>query len=761
MSSNIPDPIALLPYQTGLVVTPLQETAAVGQGALDSRQRSIVIGEPVPIVFCRRVSNIGGVFVSPGATEGRYTNDATTNELTVKLQLVLSEGDLPQLQLRDVFQRACRVGTWKQSYNARTESWTPGNLTTVVAGKTPWDCPAFCGTGGSYANMTTLSYTNTHVNGDDTWDKQVHCFVREGMEVTRILDDTLGPSNNLIDLALYLIRQSSRFPEAMLDLVEMENAAEFIDVNGFYYNGIFDQSTNLEEWMEQISTQFLLRITDKNGKKAFRPRLPITAAGAISTAAVGWVYTFTEEHILPDGFEIEYIPLAERKPICAQMIWRQQPDDDIGVIRTTEVRLTGQAANGPFEQYDLSQFCTSELHAVKVGSYFVARRKFISHTLRLRVRPAAFNSTLALGDIVRVLLRRETGPDAISMHDYLYEVERINRNIEGIIELDLTHFPVNSAGQSILALVVNGATAPGYVMPTGRGDFTCDIAGRSTDTTPLPQDPQPDPPDPEDFEYNVPDTFIESPPDVSNPDTEPVNPPDPLDQPNPAGGSVTGNQTVGSTLTASNVCPGAYIEWYRCPTSNSNASSVAANCTKVSQGSEQFTYTVTGQDPGYHIIGVGKCPDPSTPSGYGEPFVIGSKDIGDDWNVLPSPTTMVIAGSLDSVNSDVVSCYNQDGYTAGQVVNPASNYSLPVGPIYRYNVIKWRFFGPSSQINGSVLACAPTNSAVIDLPFFGVEFTYSGNTTEAVVLMVSNYRESGPYTNTNTTTANVTVTPTP
>jgi hypothetical protein len=219
MSSNITDPIALLPYQTGLIVTPLQEAAAVGQNPLDTRQRSIVVGEPVPIVFCRRVGEIGGAFVSPGATEGRYENSPITNELTVKLQLVLSEGDLPQQQLRDLFQRGCRVGFWQQSYNARTGNWQPGNITTIVAGTTPWDCPAFCGTGGSYANMTTLSYLNMHPDGDDTWDKQVHCFVRDGMEVTRILDNTLGSSNNLIDLALYLIRQSSRFPEAMLDLV--------------------------------------------------------------------------------------------------------------------------------------------------------------------------------------------------------------------------------------------------------------------------------------------------------------------------------------------------------------------------------------------------------------------------------------------------------------------------------------------------------------------------------------------------------------
>ena len=695
MSSNITDPIALLPYQTGLIVTPLQEAAAVGQSPLDTRQRSIVVGEPVPIVFCSRVDGIGGVFVSPGATEGSYANSPTTNELTVKLQLVLSEGDLPQQQLRDLFQRGCRVGFWQQSYNARTNNWLPGNLTTIVAGTTPWDCPAFCGTGGSYANMTTLSYTNTHPDGDDTWDKQVHCFVREGMEVTRILDNTLGSSNNLIDLALYLIRQSSRFPEAMLDLVEMENAAEFTNLNGLYYNGIFDQSTNLEEWMEQISTLFLLRITDKNGKKAFRPRLPVTGRGAISTAAVSWVYTFSEEDILPDGFEIEYIPLAERKPICAQMIWRQQPDSDIGIVRTTEVRIDGQALSGPFEQYDLSQFCTSELHAVKVGAYFAARRRYIKHNLRLRVRPAAFNSTLALGDIVRVLLRRETDVDVISMHDYLYEVERINRNIEGVVELDLTHFPVNSSGQSILALIVDGATAPGYTLPTGRGAFTCDIPGRVNNTTPIGTDPYVDPnlPDPEDLEYNVPDApevtppgeipdpLTESPP---NPSNGPSNPTDPLDQPvdpeitGPTGPG--GEPLPGDELELEEACPGMYTEWVLVDPDTGEE-------TIVSEG-VAATYTWQFADSGKTVYARGRCPDSSSPSGYGPPFSSAEKP-SSPWNGTGVPQNIEV-----EITTTVVSSlhFNCDPF---YVIEPAGTTTVS-DTNYYYGVIGWRIDGPIS-----------------------------------------------------------------
>jgi len=628
MNIKFNDPLSLLPYQTGLLATPLTEAAARGQTSLDSKQKAVVLGEPIPIVFCRRLSNVGGVFVSPSATEGRFSNNSTTNELTVRLQLVLSEGDLPQLQLRDVFQRACRVGTWKQSYDSRTESWLPGNFITSVAGKKFWNCPYYCGTGGTYDNLTTLSYLNTHADGDETWDKQVHCFVRQGMQVTRILDDTFGPSNNFVDLALYLIRQSSRFPEAMLDLVAMESAALFVNANGFFYNGLFDQSNNLEDWLQDTSRNFLLRVSDRNGKKAFKPRLPVNEDGTIKTTAVSWVFTFTEDHILPDGFEIDYIPLSERKPICAQMLWRQQPDDDIGIIRVIQVRVTGEAEDGPFEQFDLSQFCASENHAVKVGAYEVARRKYVTHSLRLRIKPDAYNSTLALGDIVRVQLRRETEVNDVSLHDFLYEVERINKTISGIVELDLIHFPINAQGQSILAVLVNNASGTGVLLPTGRANFECDDEDRREDPTPLPEDPQPppEPPSPPDGREDLPDDQDPAPPGADTPNpTDPITP----TPPEICGATGGNNQPIpGDEMeVCEELCEGMYNEWYLCPGSSND---INANCTKVSQG-VAAKYINANNSKGYRVFVRGRCPDPGSPDGYGPPNdSIGTPPIGGD-----------------------------------------------------------------------------------------------------------------------------------
>ena len=598
--------LALLPSESGLVVSPLKESAAVASGPLDVRQRSIVIGDPVPIIFTRRITvdsvAVGGVFVSPGATEGRFENDSTSNDLTVDLHLVLSEGQLPALQLRDVFQGSCRVGTWKQTYDRRAGTFTAGNHITTVSGKEKWECPLYCGTSGNYDNMTTLAFQRVVPDGNQTWDRQIHCFVREGIQVTRILDDTLGPSNNIADLALYLIRQSSRLPEALLDTTAFTLAANFTNTNNFYYNGIFNQSTNLEEWLQKTAQGFLLRVSDKNGAKGLRPALPINTDFTIQTTAVSWDFDFTEEHILPDGFQIEYIPLADRKPITAQVLWRQQPDDDIGIIRTAQVRYTDEATDGPFEQYDLSEFCTSENHAIKVGMFYIARRKYITHTLRIKVKPDSYNTTLVLGDIVRVVLRRETEVETPSQHNYLYEVERINKTISGAVELDLIHFPVDTQGRSLVAIDVAAAEGQGTVLDTGRDDFGCDDSGRRTNTDELDDEGGnlPDIPSDSDFNYDRDEGDPGEPEGCSN-DGD-CNPPEPdpdkptLDPPEP---------DHGDEMTVDGGCENPKTTWYR-----------RYNNGPWQQITLAQTFTTRVGDTGWQLYAETCCPDPANPGGF-------------------------------------------------------------------------------------------------------------------------------------------------
>ena len=192
------DPLALLAIQAGQINAPSTAAAAQGSTDLDVAQRFAQIGEPVPIVFARFRNSKGGILISPAAAEARFENDASNN-VTAYYMLVLGEGQMSSIPVKDVFQRACRVGSHSQTYDRRAGTWTPGNYLVQRAGKDLPVAPFYCGSVGSYPSITTLSFNVTIPDGFDQYNRQVHLFIRGGMPVTRIYDSTLGPSDNFAD----------------------------------------------------------------------------------------------------------------------------------------------------------------------------------------------------------------------------------------------------------------------------------------------------------------------------------------------------------------------------------------------------------------------------------------------------------------------------------------------------------------------------------------------------------------------------------
>lgn len=478
-------PLEVLLYQQGQIGQPLSADAAAGADRLDTAQRSITIGEPVPIVFGRRRNDgTGGVLISPGASEARFENDET-NAVTASYRLVLSEGELDGIQVRDVFQRSCRVGSFSQAHELRAGTWTPGNFI-VQQGELPKpECPYYCGTGGSYEGITTASFVITAPPDDDRWNRQVHLFIRGGMHVTRLLDATYGPSDNFADLVLWLIQRSSRVPAELIDTATFTAAATFTDANGLHWDGVLQQSYNLEDFLATFAPYLLLSKAKRGGKIGLRALLPTTEAGAIDTDPITPATLFDESRVAPDSFEISWIPAADRRPVCLLMLWRQQPEDDLGLIRTTEVRYAGTAEDGPYEQHDLSLFCTSEEHAVKVGAYILARRRYITHTLRIRARPSSINQALTRGDIVQVNLQRKASSAPAAVHNYFYEIDRISKARSGELTFELVHFPIDETSRSLVALDVAAVRASGVLLPTGIGDaLTCDENSSEDETVP-------------------------------------------------------------------------------------------------------------------------------------------------------------------------------------------------------------------------------------------------------------------------------------
>ena len=472
---------ALEGADSGKLPPPANAAAASGNSPLNIPQAAMVVGEPIPIVFGRRRGTVGGVLIFPKATEARFENNATT--VTSRYHLVLGDGRMPDIQRRDVRLGECRIGTFSQNYNQRAGSWTPGNFATAQTGYS-WTPTNFTGGGGNYQGLSTFEAGNTFTGGSDDWRTGWNIFIRGGMiiERGRLLDATVDSSDNLTDLILWALQRSGRVPAAMINLTSLASAALFLEAVGLWCNGEFDASGNLGDWLIRILPDFLLRETKVGGKFGLRPLLPTNTDGTINTSAITPEWLLTEAAIVPDSYQIEYAEAASRRPVAMAMLWRQQADDtDVPIVRTLTVG--DQNASGPVEQHDLSQYATTENHAAKVGAYLYARRTLSTHTATVRIKPGNQTGTIAQGDIVQIYLAVETSREAVGRINRFYQVESIGHSLSGEETLSLSHFPVNSSGQSLIALAVANATAPGATLSSNRTGGSCDIAGASTSTT--------------------------------------------------------------------------------------------------------------------------------------------------------------------------------------------------------------------------------------------------------------------------------------
>jgi hypothetical protein len=510
------------------------------------------------------------------------------------------------------------------------------------------------------------------------------------------------------DLLLYLLRNSSRVPESMIDTAtSFLAAATFTNANGFWFNGVVSESTNLRDWIGGTLQYFLLRQARIGGKEALKPLVPTNSNGTIKTTAVTWVFTFTEEHIIPESFEIIYAPLADRKPFCATVLWRQQDDLGIPVIRNTEVRYTGTAADGPFEQHDLSGFCSSENHAVKVGAYILSKRNHVTHRLQLGVKPDAFNPTLAPGDLVRVRLERVASTGAASLHDFLYEVDRIGKSLSGDVRLDLTHFPVDANLASVVAQEVNAATGSGLIVGTGLSAITCDINSFSDTSVPAETFTSGTFPNYGLSFAGLNESDLGDPP-ISNPSGNLG-----VTTPSLTSDGDIDNPKVGDTLTAPEICEGGTGTFYRIDPTVPGGRVIAAQATS--------TYTMIVDDVDKSVYAEVSCPDPTSPTGYGDPIQIGPTQIIIDPNTFQYVSGIAFSFDFDyqrTFREPTVKLCSDDSVVSGPadyVTDLNANDSGVFG-------IKYTF----STFSSNIACCSPATSNQVNWVVIEVRNTAGG-----------------------------------
>jgi hypothetical protein len=235
----------------------------------------------------------------------------------------------------------------------------------------------------------------------------------------------------------------------------------------------------------------------------------------------------------------------------------------------------------------------------------------------------------------------------------LYEVERIEKTASGACVFDLTHFPIDNQGRSLVAREVAAATAPGFTISAGRSDYSCDENSSSDNTglggsgidypasggnfdPPTEAETTVGLPAPTDDEWAT-GGYPPIGPDVSQPAGEPTggqtpiggwdNPADPLEDDSPlnvitGASGPSGAPLVGDTLSVSesNLGCAGQVCWFKINKDTGEEFDISCQDEPIAG---TYTLSITTSEINYFIVAVGRCKDPATSDGFGSPRVLG------------------------------------------------------------------------------------------------------------------------------------------
>jgi hypothetical protein len=116
------------------------------------------------------------------------------------------------------------------------------------------------------------------------------------------------------------------------------------------------------------------------------------------------------------------------------------------------------------------------------------------------------------------------------------------------------------------------------------------------------------------------------------------------------------NPSVGDTLTAPAICEGGQVTFYRLDPSVEGGRVIAAQATS--------TYTLTINDENKSVYAEIACPDPSSPTGFGDPIQTGPTPIIDLFTTLSSPGR-IFQFDINTTRGDALQCDNGSLLEAG------------------------------------------------------------------------------------------------
>ncbi len=272
-------------------------------------------------------------------------------------------------------------------------------------------------------NDLTMAGLSLKASRNFTRLDQLRTWIGKGIHVERLHKNlntyepngqAKGPSNLLTDLVFYLFTDQmggagglTGMTAANPILIEKDKLIEtskFLQKQKLFFNGVIGDNVNLRQFVMDMAPNFLCNFILTDGKFALSPAIPhVAESGEINTGAIEPKQFFTAGNILEGSLKIEYLSSEERRPFKANIRYRQETKNKFPEEKVVEVKLKSVPKTERLsqEQFNLTRFCTSKEHAIKVGKYFLALRQLVTHTISFST--TVHGLELSAGSFIKVV----------------------------------------------------------------------------------------------------------------------------------------------------------------------------------------------------------------------------------------------------------------------------------------------------------------------------------------------------------------------
>ena len=240
-----------------------------------------------------------------------------------------------------------------------------------------------------------------------------------------------GTSNNYADLIYHLLTDEDKglgrvLPDTMVDKDRMIITSKFLDRLGLTFDGTIAEQTNLRTFASATAPYFLCNFTVTNGNFTLWPVIPVDKGGRYINESVRIKQIFTEGNIIDGSFKMTYLDADDRRRFKANMRYRQMNVDQLPEERVLQTRWYKGKWSDDTEDFDMTQFCTTQEHALLAARYFMWIRNVVNHSVSLQTVPEVMNG-VGPGDFIRL------------------EMETVNFDRSTTAVIDVTTLEVRSA----------------------------------------------------------------------------------------------------------------------------------------------------------------------------------------------------------------------------------------------------------------------------------------------------------------------------